>query len=303
MLQTLPISYVQPLFRPPSEARSLIFQVTNGCSWNRCSYCEMYTDAHKKFRPRPEAEVLAEIRACKGQGLEPRRVFLADGDALVLSMRRLRNILGEIRSSLSSVTRVSSYCLPSNLKNKSDDDLRELEALGLKIIYVGAESGDDELLRRINKGETYASTAKALLRAKSAGIKTSVMILNGLGGRRFSEQHALASARLVNETQPDYLATLVLTFYKGPEKFIAQFSQELDGEFEELDTVGLCEEMKTLLGASELDSSIFRSDHISNHMVLRGVLGRDKARMLQQIDESIAYFREHPEFEHGNFQY
>ena len=303
MLQTLPLTYVQPLFRPPSEARSLIFQVTNGCSWNRCSYCEMYTDAQKKFRPRAEAELLAEIRACKEQGLEPRRVFLADGDALVLSMRRLRNILGEIRSSLPSVTRVSSYCLPSNLKNKSDADLRELKALGLKVIYVGAESGDDELLQRINKGETYASTAEALLRASAAGIKTSVMILNGLGGRRFSEQHALASARLVNETQPDYLATLVLTFYKGPEKFVTEFSRELDGEFEELDTVGLCEEMKTLIGASELDSSIFRSDHISNHMVLRGVLGRDKAQMLQQIDESIAYFREHPEFENGNFQY
>jgi radical SAM superfamily enzyme YgiQ (UPF0313 family) len=303
MLQTLPLTYVQPLFRPPSEARSLIFQVTNGCSWNRCSYCEMYTDAQKKFRPRAEAELLAEIRACKEQGIEPRRVFLADGDALVLSMRRLRNILGEIRSSLPSVTRVSSYCLPSNLKNKSDADLRELKALGLKVIYVGAESGDDELLRRINKGETYASTAEALLRASAAGIKTSVMILNGLGGRRFSEQHALASARLVNETQPDYLATLVLTFYKGPEKFVTEFSRELDGEFEELETVGLCEEMKTLIGASELDSSIFRSDHISNHMVLRGVLGRDKAQMLQQIDESIAYFREHPEFENGNFQY
>lgn len=303
MLQTLPISYIQPLFRPPSEARSLIFQVTNGCSWNRCSYCEMYTDSNKKFRPRAEAEVLAEIRACAGQGVEPRRVFLADGDALVLSMRRLRNILGEIRSSLPSVTRVSSYCLPANLKNKSDDDLRELEALGLKVIYVGAESGDDELLRRIDKGETYASTAEALLRASAAGIKTSVMILNGLGGRRFSERHALASARLVNETQPDYLATLVLTFYQGPERFLARFNHQVGAEFEQLDTVGLCEEMKTLIGATELDSTIFRSDHVSNHMVLRGVLGRDKTRLLQQVGESIAHFREHPEFEHDNFQY
>jgi len=303
MMQTLPTSYVQPLFRPPSEARSLIFQVTNGCSWNRCSYCEMYTDPQKKFRPRPEAEVLAEIRACALQGMEPRRVFLADGDALVLSMRRLRNILGEIRISLPSVTRVSSYCLPSNLKNKTDHDLQELKALGLKVIYVGAESGDDELLQRINKGESYASTVEALQRASAAGIKTSVMILNGLGGRRFSEQHALASARLVNETQPDYLATLVLTFYKGPDKFITDFTRELEGEYEELDTVGLCEEMKMLVGACELESTVFRSDHISNHMVLRGILGKDKEYMLKQIDESIAYFREHPEFEHGNFQY
>jgi radical SAM superfamily enzyme YgiQ (UPF0313 family) len=299
MYHQLPVQYIEPLFRPPSEGRSLIFQVTNGCSWNRCSYCEMYTDAQKKFRPRAEAEVLAEIRQCGQQGLEPRRVFLADGDALVLSMRRLRNILGEIRSSLPSVSRVSSYCLPSNLKNKSDDELAELEALGLKIIYVGAESGDDEVLRRVDKGETHDSTVQALQRAKAAGIRTSVMILNGLGGRALSEQHALASARLANATQPDYLATLVLTFYKGREKFEAGF----DNRFEDLDTVGLCREMQVFIGALELDNTIFRSDHVSNHMVLKGVLGRDKHRMLKQIEESIDYFRKHPQFEHGNFGY
>ncbi len=299
MYHQLPVQYIEPLFRPPSEGRSLIFQITNGCSWNRCSYCEMYTDAQKKFRPRAEAEVLAEIRQCGQRGLEPRRVFLADGDALVLSMRRLRNILGEIRSSLPSVSRVSSYCLPSNLKNKSDDELAELEALGLKIIYVGAESGDDEVLRRVDKGETHDSTVQALQRAKAAGIRTSVMILNGLGGRALSEQHALASARLANETQPDYLATLVLTFYKGREKFEAGF----DNRFEDLDTVGLCREMQVFIGALELDNTIFRSDHVSNHMVLKGVLGRDKHRMLKQIEESIDYFRKHPQFEHGNFGY
>ena len=129
--------------------------------------------------------MLAEIRQCAQQGMEPRRVFLADGDALVLSMRRLRNILGQIKASLPSVSRVSSYCLPSNLKNKRDDDLAELEALGLKIIYVGAESGDDEVLKNVDKGETHATTVDALVRARAAGIKTSVMILNGLGGKRF----------------------------------------------------------------------------------------------------------------------
>ncbi len=299
MFHQPPVQYIEPLFRPPSEARSLIFQVTNGCSWNRCSYCEMYTDAQKKFRPRPEAEVLDEIRRCAQQGMEPRRVFLADGDALVLSMRRLRNILGEIRSSLPSVSRVSSYCLPSNLKNKSDEDLAELKELGLKIIYVGAESGDDEVLQRVDKGETHATTADALQRAKAAGIKTSVMILNGLGGKSLSQQHALASARLANETQPDYLATLVLTFYKGREKFEAGF----DNSFEELDSVSLCREMQTFIGALELENTIFRSDHVSNHMVLKGVLGKDKQRFLSQIEQTIDYFKNHPEFEHGNSGY
>ena len=299
MLQTLPVDYIQPLFRPPSEARSLIFQVTNGCSWNRCTYCEMYTEAQKKFRPRAEAEVLAEIRACAERGLEPRRVFLADGDALVLSMRRLRAILVEIRSALPSVSRVSAYCLPSNLRNKSDEDLAELESLGLKLIYVGAESGDDELLARVDKGETHATTVEALRRAKGAGIKTSVMILNGLGGKALSRRHALESARLVNASQPDYLASLVLTFYRGKEKFAAGF----DGGFEDLDTVELCHEMKTFIQALELEQTIFRSDHVSNHMILKGVLGRDKARLLRQVDESIAWFQQHPEFERGHVGY
>ena len=299
MQQSLPVSYIQPLFRPPSEARSLIFQVTNGCSWNRCTYCDMYSEAQKKFRPRPQDEVLAEIRACAERGFEPRRIFLADGDALVLSMRRLRIILEEIRTCFPALQRVSSYCLPSNLKHKSDEDLLELEALGLKVIYVGAESGDDSVLRQIDKGETYATTAEALLRARAAGIKTSVMILNGIGGKRLSEQHALASARLVNETRPDYLATLVLTFYSDRQRFDNGF----DDRFEELDTVELCREMRTLIGATELDSTIFRSDHVSNHLVLKGVLGRDKARLLQQIDASIGYFKDHPEFEHGSSQY
>ncbi len=294
-----PVQYVEPLFRPPSEARSLIFQVTNGCSWNRCTYCEMYTDPHKKFRPRDEAEVLAEIAACAEQGLEPRRVFLADGDALVLSMRRLRTILAAIREHLPSVSRVGAYCLPSNLKRKHDDELAELHELGLGVVYVGAESGDDDVLRQVDKGETHDTTVAALLRARAAGIKTSVMILNGLGGRRLSRQHALASARLVNESRPDYLATLVLTFYRGRERFEAGF----DGGFEELDTVELCEEMKTFIDATELDSTIFRSDHASNHLVLKGVLGRDKARLLRQIDDAIDYFRQHPEFEHGHFGY
>ena len=299
MFNPFPVEYIEPVFRPPSEGRSLIFQVTNGCSWNRCTYCDMYTDPKKKFRPRSESEVLDEIRRCGEAGNYPRRVFLADGDALVLSMRRLRTILEAIRTHLPDVTRVSSYCLPSNLKNKSVDDLRELEALGLKLIYVGAESGDDTVLKYIDKGETYRSTADALIKAHKAGLKSSVMILNGIGGKAFSEQHALASAKLVNETQPHYVATLVLTFYRDQQKVIDGYR----GNFTELDTVELCKEMQNFISATELRNSIFRSDHVSNHLVLKGVLGKDKQAMLGQIGQAIDYFKQHPEFEHGNFGY
>ncbi|MDH5356729.1 MAG: radical SAM protein [Gammaproteobacteria bacterium] len=299
MFNPFPVQYIEPVFRPPSEGRSLIFQVTNGCSWNRCTYCSMYTAPQKKFRPRAEDEVLEEIRRCGETGVQARRVFLADGDAMVLSMRRLRTILQAIQTHLPSVSRVSAYCLPGNLKNKTVDDLRELEALGLKLIYVGAESGDDTVLKYIDKGETYDSTASALLKAHEAGIKTSVMILNGMGGKKYSEQHALASARLVNETQPHYVATLVLTFYEGPEKVIEGFR----GNFTELSTLELCEEIKTFIRATELKNSIFRSDHASNHLILKGVLGKDKPKMLQQIDQAIEYFKHHPEFDHGHFGY
>ena len=299
MYNPFPVHYIEPVFRPPSEARSLILQVTNGCSWNRCTYCDMYTDEGKKFRPRAETEVIEEIRRCGEAGVAPRRVFLADGDAMVLSVRRLKKILQAIRDQLPGVSRVSAYCLPSNLRNKSVAELRELEALGLKLLYVGAESGDDGLLKMVNKGENYDSTVTGLLKAHEAGILSSVMIINGLGGKTFSERHAQASARLVNEVQPHYLATLVLTFYRNPDPFIQGFG----GRFTELDTVGLCEEIRLFIGQTRLKKTIFRSDHASNHLVLKGVLGRDKARMLGQIDHAIDYYRKHPEFEHGNFGY
>jgi radical SAM superfamily enzyme YgiQ (UPF0313 family) len=259
----------------------------------------MYTAPQKKFRPRAEDEVLKEIRQCNAAGLQPRRVFLADGDAMVLSMRRLRTILQAIQTDLPSVSRVSAYCLPSNLKNKSADELAELESLGLKLIYIGAESGDDTVLKYIDKGETYRSTAEALIKAKSAGLKTSVMILNGVGGKTYSEQHAIASARLINETQPHYVATLVLTFYEGPEKVINGFN----GNFIELDTLELCREMQTFISETNLKSSIFRSDHASNHLVLKGVLGKDKQAMLAKIDQAIAYFSQHPEYDRGQVGY
>jgi radical SAM superfamily enzyme YgiQ (UPF0313 family) len=294
-----PVQHIQPVFRPPSEGRSLIIQVTNGCSWNRCTYCEMYTDEQKKFRPRDETELLNEIQSCGESGLQPRRVFLADGDALVLSMRRLKTILKAIQTWLPSVSRVSSYCLPANLKNKTVDDLVELEALGLKLIYVGAESGDNEVLRRIDKGETFDSTASAIMKAHEARIKSSVMVINGIGGRAYSEQHAMESARLVNLVQPHYLATLVLTFDRGDKKVIDGYG----GQFTELSILELCAEMEQFIQATHLEKTIFRSDHVSNHLVLKGVLGKDKAQMLSSIQQASGYFRDHPDYQHHATDY
>jgi radical SAM superfamily enzyme YgiQ (UPF0313 family) len=202
----IPIRYVEPVFRPPSEAQSLILPVTDGCSWNQCTFCEMYQAPQKAFRARSEDEVLDSIRRTgERYGSQIRRVFLADGDALVLPTRRLLAILEAIRQHLPAVHRVSSYCLARNLKKKSVAELTELRAAGLSMAYLGAESGDDEVLARVSKGETFDTTRDALDKLGAAGITRSVMILNGLGGQQLSAQHADNSARLANATQPEYL--------------------------------------------------------------------------------------------------
>jgi radical SAM superfamily enzyme YgiQ (UPF0313 family) len=284
MPNSLPIRYIEPVFRPPSEAQSLILPVTDGCSWNRCSFCEMYTAPQKRFRPRDEAEVLESIQRTGADfGADLRRVFLADGDALVLSTRRLLNILGAIRTHLPSVRRVSSYCLPRNLLHKSVAELRELADAGLSMAYVGAESGDDAVLARVSKGETFASTCAALDKLGAAGIKRSVMILNGLGGPEWSAQHAENSARLLNATQPEYAATLVVSFPLGE----ARFRQGFPG-WQALTQAQLFAEMQRFLEHLELQRTVFRSDHASNWLILKGTLGADKERLLQQVRAAIA---------------
>jgi radical SAM superfamily enzyme YgiQ (UPF0313 family) len=276
-------AYIEPLFRPPSEARSLILQVTNGCSWNRCTFCEMYTQPQKRFGLKPQQDIDRELAAVAAAGVPVRRIFLADGDAMTLSVRRLRLILEAIRRHLPGVQRVSSYCLPRNLRHKTPAELSELRDLGLDLFYVGCESGDDLVLERVSKGETFDSSLDALRKIKAAGSRSSVMILNGMGGRRYSEQHAVNSARLMNAAQPEYLATLVVSFPLGAERYQRGFG----GEFEQLDQAGLFREMRTLLETLDLENTVFRSDHASNYLVLKGTLNRDRDRLLDQVHAAI----------------
>ena len=280
----IPIRYVEPVFRPPSEAESLILPVTDGCSWNKCTFCEMYTAPQKKFQARGEDEVLESIRLT-GQryGHDIRRVFLADGDALVLPTRRLISILDAIHTHLPAVRRISSYCLPRNLRKKSQSEIDELAAAGLKMVYVGAESGDDAVLAAVDKGESFETTREALDKLGTAGITRSVMILNGLGGKALSMQHADNSARLANATQPEYLATLVVSFPQGEARFRAGFPG-----WEPLSQSELFIEMERFLSRLELKRTVFRSDHASNWLVLKGTLGNDKERLLQQVRLAIA---------------
>ena len=288
--------YDAPLFRPPSEAYSLIFQVTLGCSWNRCAFCEMYK--MKRFRARPFEDIQNEIKLAAASCPDIRKIFLADGDALSLSTAELLPILDSIARHFPHLQRVSSYALPRNINDKSDEELRALREAGLKLIYVGIESGDDDILRRINKGETAASTVQALQRAKAAGIKSSVMILNGLGGARFSQQHAVNSAKVLNDSLPEFASVLVLYFPLGAQRFVKRFGDD----YVFMDQAALFAEMHAFIDCLRLKSTVFRSDHASNYLVLKGVLNRDREKLLEQISlalRSPAAANLRPEFLRG----
>ncbi|WP_057830771.1 radical SAM protein [Colwellia sp. TT2012] len=282
-----PLNYIEPVFRPPSEWKSLILQITNGCSWNKCTFCDMYTSENKKFKPKKIDLIEQEIIKVADSGITTRRVFLADGDAMMLPFKRLKEILELIKRHLPQVGRVSSYCLPRNLGNKTVEQLAELQALGLKLMYIGCESGDDEVLALINKGETYQSSLIALKKIKQAGMKSSVMILNGLGGPELSRQHAINSAKLMNEAQPNYLSTLVVSFPLGEQRFAQKFSQASLQPFRQLTQQELFSEMEVLLSELELEKTIFRSDHASNYLILKGVLGHDKEALLGQVRQAL----------------
>jgi radical SAM superfamily enzyme YgiQ (UPF0313 family) len=245
----------------------------------------MYTAPQKKFHAFDEQEALNTIQRCGEQFADQvQRVFLGDGDAMVLSTRRLMSLLAAIKLHLPKVRRISSYCLPRNLRNKSVQELRELREAGLTLVYVGAESGDDEVLQKVNKGETLETTRDALDKLGEAAITRSVMLLNGLGGRRLSRQHAENSARLVNLTQPEFLATLVVSFPQGEQRFRQAFP-----DWQALDQQQLFCEMAQFLQALELKRTVFRSDHASNWLVLKGVLGAEKDRLLLQVRNAIRH--------------
>jgi radical SAM superfamily enzyme YgiQ (UPF0313 family) len=276
-----PVKYEEPLFRPPSEANSLIFQVTIGCAWNRCSFCEMYSE--KTFRIKKEEDILHEIEAASKVFPDTRRIFLADGNPMVLSANKLLRILSALNENFPRVNRISTYALPSDIISKTPKDLIKLKEAGLKLIYVGIESGDDEVLLKNNKSETFQSTVVGLLKAKAAGIKLSVMILSGLGGKEMSIQHAKNSARIVNAIQPEHLSVLVLSFPFGPE----HYQKRLQSGFEPTSIIEQLKEVELFISETALESTVFRSNHASNYLELSGVLGRDKNRMLEQIRSAI----------------
>lgn len=277
----LPINYDMPLFRPPSEAYSLILQITYGCSWNKCSFCEMYTS--KTFNVKKEEEVLREIETAARFQPGINKIFLADGNPMVLSTKRLLNILNSINKVFPHVERVSTYALPANILSKTPEELKELRKAGLNMVYVGIESGDDKVLKMIHKSETYQSTVAGLLKAKEAGITVSVIILNGVGGLKYSLQHAINSAKILNQIQPEYASSLVLSFPFG----IGHYKQRFDGDYVPMSIIDLLRETEVFISHTELENTVFRSNHASNYLVLKGSLSRDKHDFLKRIKLAV----------------
>jgi radical SAM superfamily enzyme YgiQ (UPF0313 family) len=271
------------LYRPPSEAQSLILQATIGCSYNECTFCGMYRE--KRFRVRPLAELEAEIEFARARaGEQVRKVFLADGDALVAKASFLADVLARLRAAFPNLRRVSCYASPQSLQVRSVEEMARLRELGLTLCYLGIESGHDAVLARLAKGVDSAEMVRVARKAHAAGVQLSTMILLGAGGPGLSREHARASAAVVNAIQPRFLSTLIMTPVPGT----PLFEQERRGEYTRVDDVLATRELRELVAGLELEGTIFRSNHASNALPLEGTLPRDKARLLATIDAILA---------------
>lgn len=275
--------YEGTLYRPPSEANSYIVQATIGCSWNHCTYCDMYRA--KKFRVRAIEETLEDIRqAGEVYGADIDKVFVADGDALILDLETWTTILEATREAFPRLRRVSCYATAMNLIEKSPAELARLRELGLSLLYIGPESGDDITLRKIAKGATAADHVEAARKAHEAEIKLSAIFLLGAGGIERSEEHARASAKLASEMDARFVSLLTLTVIPG-----TPIGKQLErGDFELPDVPGLLGELRTFIAEATPTDSIFRTNHASNWLPLSGRLPRDRDRFVEALDAAIA---------------
>ncbi len=289
------VRYEGTLYRPPSEAHSLILQATIGCSHNLCTYCDMYRD--KRFRVRPLAESLADLRGAASQ-IGPRvdKLFVADGDALVMPMDHWEALLTEARRLFPRLLQVSCYAMARNVAAKTTHELERLRALGLTLLYIGPESGDEPTLKRIVKGDGFDAHVDAARRAHAAWMRLSAIILLGAGGTARSAEHAEASARLVTAMDPEYLAALTLTVVPGT----PQARLQATGRFELPDVPGVLGELRTLVERARPTDAMFRTNHASNHLPVAGRLPRDRERLVALLDAALGgKVRLRPDWQRG----
>lgn len=275
------IEYEGRVFRPPSEAYSLIVQATIGCSHNQCTFCDMYKE--KRFRVRRLEEVKADFDLARAQYRRVDRIFLADGDALMCRAGHLTEILRYIREKFPECERVTSYGSPKSILVKTQDELNELHALGLEMVYLGLESGSDEVLRRVNKGETAAEIVRAGKMVKAAGMKLSVTAIAGLGSTELSEEHAVQTARALSEMRPEYIGLLTLLF-ELPTPLMRDWQE---GRFRLMNPVEIAAETLVLLENIDSEGSLFRANHASNYVNLAGTLNRDREAMCARLRAAL----------------
>jgi radical SAM superfamily enzyme YgiQ (UPF0313 family) len=278
-----PMRYYGTVIRPPSEAHSYILQVTYGCSHNRCTFCGTYLD--KPFRVRDMSQVMEDIELAGSLFPDTRRVFLADGDALVLSANRLNHILDALNNAFPHLERVGIYANAQNLLHKRVDELKSLRAKGLGIVYLGLESGDDDVLARIEKGATAGEMISAVAMAKQASLLVSVIGILGIAGLKGSARHAQLTGRVVGQMDPHYFSMLTLMLIPG-----TQLHQEWQaGAFQLPEAEGMLIELHQVIeNLDGLSNCIFRTNHASNYLALRGTLPRDKNRLLAALEAAIA---------------
>jgi radical SAM superfamily enzyme YgiQ (UPF0313 family) len=275
--------YYGNVVRPPSEARSYILQITYGCSHNKCTFCSTYLD--KPFRVRPAQEVLEDIEMARSTIPHTRRVFLADGNALVLGTRRLVPILDALDKAFPNLERVGIYANAQDILRKSEEELVTLYHKKLGMIYMGLESGDEEILRRVKKGATAAEMIEAVRKAQAVDLKMSAIGILGLGERRRSREHAIATGRVVSAMDPAYFSLLTLMVVPGTELH----RQYKAGKFVLIEPLEMLEEMGVMIQHTEgLTRCVFRTNHASNYLPLAGTLPQDKKRLLTTLDHALA---------------
>ncbi len=281
------LNYDYPLYRPPSEADSLIFQVTLGCSYNECSFCDMYRS--KEYVERPWDEVKAEIDLMSKALPQTTRIFLADGDALNLSTDYMQKIIKYLYEKFPSLERVSCYAMPMNVLKKTPEELKMLHESGLNMLYLGIESGSDIILKKVTKGATAATIIRACKKAMETGYILSCMVILGLGGKTYSKEHIKGTAQVINASSPHYVAALTLYLENGiKDEFLTKFGEP----FIPVNDSEALDELKDLI--TQIDAKnevIFRANHGSNAYTIKGTFPQDKQMML----ERISWMKQHPE--------
>jgi radical SAM superfamily enzyme YgiQ (UPF0313 family) len=275
--------YDGSVYRPPSEADSLILQVMYGCSYGECTFCGMYSD--KKFRVRPFAEVREDVEK-PPPTIKARvdRVFLADGDALALPARSMVRVLDLLVAELPNLRRVSSYANAHSLLRRSDEELQTSREHGLEMLYLGLESGDEETLERACKGVTVTQTIEACQKARRAGCRLSIMAILGLGGAERSLEHARGTGRALSAIDPDYISLLTLMPAPG-----ASLLEQIErGEFKLPGPEESLRELREIIATTEVTRAVFRTTHASNYLGIEGILPEDKAAMLEVLDRVLA---------------